>query len=111
MLEILETPLTVLHVFSASVLIFIILIQPGKSGGLTAALGGSGSQQVFGGRGAGNFLTRGTWVLATTFFTTSMILAYTSSSTDESIRDKKASHKTSHVEPAKKPAESPLPPK
>lgn len=111
MLEILETPLTVLHVFSASVLIFIILIQPGKSGGLTAALGGSGSQQVFGGRGAGNFLTRGTWVLATTFFMTSMILAYTSSSTDESIRDKKAGHKAAHVEPAKKPAERPLPPK
>jgi preprotein translocase subunit SecG len=125
MLEILETPLTGLHVFCAAVLILIILIQPGKSGGLTAALGGSGSQQVFGGRGAGNFLTRGTWILATTFFLTSMILAYTSSSTDESIRDKKAAaHKAHHApvapvapvaplggEPAKKPAESPAPSK
>lgn len=89
MLEILETPLTALHVFSAFMLILIILIQPGKSGGLTAALGGAGTQQVFGGRGAGNFLTRATWALATTFFVTSMVLAYLSSSTDDSIREKK----------------------
>lgn len=110
MLEILETPLTGLHVFCAIVLILIILIQPGKSGGLTAALGGSGSQQVFGGRGAGNFLTRGTWVLATTFFVTSMVLAYTSSSTDESIRDKKAAHRAVPTEPAAaEPAKKPLP--
>jgi preprotein translocase subunit SecG len=88
MLEILETPLTILHVFAAVVLILIILLQPGKSGGLTAALGGAGTQQVFGGRGAGNFLTRGTWILAGTFFVTSIVLAYLSSSTDESIRDK-----------------------
>jgi preprotein translocase subunit SecG len=89
MLEILETPLTALHVFAAVMLILIILIQPGKSGGLTAALGGAGTQQVFGGRGAGNFLSRGTWALATTFFVTSVVLAYISSSTDDSIKDKK----------------------
>ena len=90
MLEILETPLTALHVFCAVVLILIILIQPGKSGGLTAALGGAGTQQVFGGRGAGNFLTKGTWALATTFFMTSVVLAYISSSTDDSLRDEGA---------------------
>src|SRR5262245_3063952 len=110
MLEILETPLTGLHVFSAFMLILIILIQPGKSGGLTAALGGAGTQQVFGGRGAGNFLTRATWGLATTFFVTSMVLAYLSSSTDDSIKDKK-SHKAVATEPAKAPAESPAKPK
>ena len=113
MLEILETPLTGLHIFAATVLILIILIQPGKSGGLTAALGGSGSQQVFGGRGAGNFLTRGTWVLATTFFVTSVILAYISSSTDDSISDKKAAP-TAPAAPAdeapKAPADKPAEP-
>jgi preprotein translocase subunit SecG len=113
MLEILETPLTGLHIFAATVLILIILIQPGKSGGLTAALGGSGSQQVFGGRGAGNFLTRGTWVLATTFFVTSVVLAYLSSSTDDSISDKRA--KPAAAAPAdddtaKTPAEKPAEP-
>jgi len=109
MLEILETPITGLHIFSAVILILIILIQPGKSGGLTAALGGSGSQQVFGGRGAGNFLTRGTWILASTFFVTSVVLAYLSSSTDESIKDKKAHKTVSAQESVKKPAESPAP--
>jgi preprotein translocase subunit SecG len=104
MLEILETPITVVHVFAAAVLILIILIQPGKSGGLTAALGGAGTQQVFGGRGAGNFLSRGTWILAGTFFLTSVVLAYTSSSTDDSISAKRG-HKTHHAAPApKKPA-------
>jgi preprotein translocase subunit SecG len=101
MLEILETPITVLHVFAAAVLILIILIQPGKSGGLTAALGGAGTQQVFGGRGAGNFLSRGTWILAGTFFLTSVVLAYTSSSTDDSISDKRG-HKTHHAASAPK---------
>jgi preprotein translocase subunit SecG len=110
MLEILETPLQGLHIFCAVVLILIILIQPGKSGGLNAALGGAGTQQVFGGRGAGNFLTRGTWALATTFFVTSVVLAYLSSSTDDSIRDKR-SHKAKVTAPApdKKPADAPKP--
>jgi preprotein translocase subunit SecG len=104
MLEILETPITGLHVFAAVVLILIILIQPGKSGGLTAALGGAGTQQVFGGRGAGNFLSRGTWILAGTFFLTSVVLAYLSSSTDDSLAAK-SSQKTHHSAPApKKPA-------
>lgn len=110
MLEILETPLTGLHIFAATVLILIILIQPGKSGGLTAALGGSGSQQVFGGRGAGNFLTRGTWVLATTFFVTSVVLAYLSSSTDDSISDKKAKAAAPAEEAPKAPADKPAEP-
>jgi preprotein translocase subunit SecG len=100
MLEILETPVTALHIFAASILILIILIQPGKSGGLTAALGGAGTQQVFGGRGAGNFLSRGTWILAGTFFLTSVVLAYMSSSTDDSIS--KGSHRTHHSAPAPK---------
>jgi preprotein translocase subunit SecG len=100
MLEILETPITALHIFAACILILIILIQPGKSGGLTAALGGAGTQQVFGGRGAGNFLSRGTWILAGTFFLTSVVLAYMSSSTDDSIS--KGSHKTHHSAPAPK---------
>ena len=86
MLEILETPLTALHVFAAVVLILIILIQPGKSGGLTAALGGSGSQQVFGGRGAGNFMTRLTWGCAMVFILTSVSLAYISSAGDRSLK-------------------------
>jgi preprotein translocase subunit SecG len=85
MADLLHTPFTVLHIMACAFLILVILIQPGKSGGL-GALGGGGAQQVFGGSGAGNFLTKTTWATAGIFFFTSISLAYLSSSTDESMR-------------------------
>lgn len=85
MLQLLQTPLTVLHIFVCFFLVLVVLIQPGKSGGLGAAFGGAGATQVFGGRGAGNFLSRTTWICAGLFFLTSMVLAYISSSTDDSL--------------------------
>lgn len=85
MLELLHTPLTVLHVIVCFMVMLVVLIQPGKSGGLGAALGGAGAQQIFGGRGAGNFLTRTTWIAATVFFVTSITLAYMSTSTGDSL--------------------------
>src|SRR5688500_18606712 len=87
MLDLLHTPLTVLHIFVCLMLMLVVLIQPGKSGGLGAALGGAGAQQIFGGRGAGNFLTRTTWIAATVFFVTSVTLAYVSTSTGDSLED------------------------
>ena len=87
MAEILHTPLTVIHVLACTFLMLVVLIQPGKSGGL-GALSGAGAQQVFGGRGAGNFLTKTTWATAGIFFATSMTLAYLSSSADESLQRK-----------------------
>src|SRR3954465_382407 len=87
MAEIIQTPLTVMHVLSCAFLILVILIQPGKSGG-GGIFGSAGAQQVFGGRGAGNFLTKTTWATATLFFATSMTLAYLSSSADESLQRK-----------------------
>lgn len=85
MLQVLSTPLTILHIIVCLFLMLVVLIQPGKSGGLGAALGGAGAQQVFGGRGAGSFLSRLTWISATIFFMTSVVLAYMSSSTDDSL--------------------------
>jgi preprotein translocase subunit SecG len=90
MLKLLETPLTVIHVVCCVVLVMVVLVQPGKSGGLGAALGGAGAQQIFGGRGAGNFLTRTTWIAATLFFVTSVTLAYMSTSTGDSLKDRGA---------------------
>jgi preprotein translocase subunit SecG len=87
MLDLLHTPLVVLHVFVCVMLMLVVLIQPGKSGGLGAALGGAGAQQIFGGRGAGNFLTRTTWISASIFFLTSVTLAYLSTSTGDSLQD------------------------
>ncbi len=87
MQELIETPLTWLHVLSCMFLILVVLIQPGKSGGM-GALSGAAATQVFGGRGAGNLLTKTTWVTATVFFTTSLTLAYLSSSTGDSLEAK-----------------------
>ena len=87
MLELFHTPLTVLHVIVCVMVMLVVLIQPGKSGGLGAALGGAGAQQIFGGRGAGNFLTRTTWISASVFFVTSITLAYISTSTGDSLQN------------------------
>jgi preprotein translocase subunit SecG len=85
--ELFETPLIVVHTIVCLFLILVVLLQPGKSGGL-GAITGAAAQQVFGGRGAGNFLTKTTWVSATVFFLSSMSLAFLSSSTDSSLQKK-----------------------
>jgi preprotein translocase subunit SecG len=119
MLDLLQTPITVLHVLVCLMLMLVVLIQPGKSGGLGAALGGAGAQQIFGGRGAGNFLTRTTWIAATVFFLTSVTLAYVSTSTGDSLEDlaERAApasapagpEGTANVAPAPVVGESPVP--
>src|SRR5690349_8090606 len=103
LLKFLETPLTVLHICVSLFLVLVILIQPGKSGGLGAALGGAGAQQVFGGRGAGNFLSRMTWISAGIFFLTSVLLAYISSSTEDSLADRKTPKDVQQLENPVKP--------
>jgi preprotein translocase subunit SecG len=85
--EILYTPILVIHVVACAFLVLVVLLQPGKSGGL-GALSGAGAQQVFGGRGAGNILTRITWITAGTFFVTSITLAFLSSSGDKSMKER-----------------------
>ena len=70
------TFLTTLHVTVCIVLIAVVLLQRGKGSDIGAALGGGGSNTVFGSRGAGNFLTKMTTVCAIIFMTTSLSLAY-----------------------------------
>jgi len=71
--------LWVLHVMVCFVLIIVVLLQRGKGADIGAALGGGSSNTVFGGRGAGNFLTKITTASAIIFMTTSLTLAYVSS--------------------------------
>src|SRR5580658_6534401 len=78
--------LDILHIFVCAVLMFVVLLQQGKGGGMGAAFGGGGAAQVFGGRGAGNLLTRTTAICAGVFMLTSVTLAYLSSSGDRAIR-------------------------
>ncbi|MHB8420186.1 MAG: preprotein translocase subunit SecG [Myxococcales bacterium] len=73
------TLVLIVHVIVCLVLFGVILIQQGKGASMGAAFGTGGSQTVFGGSGAGNFLTKTTWVCAILFFSTSLILAYQSS--------------------------------
>jgi preprotein translocase subunit SecG len=68
--------LTVLHLVLALGLIGLILIQHGKGADAGAAFGSGASATVFGSQGSASFLTRMTAVMATTFFLTSMALAY-----------------------------------
>jgi preprotein translocase subunit SecG len=79
-----------LHVFFCGVLMFVVLLQQGKGGGMGAAFGGGGAAQVFGGRGAGNLLTRATAFCAASFMITSVSLAYISSSGDRALRARAA---------------------
>lgn len=81
----LQTFINIVHLFACTVLVGVVLLQQGKGGGMGAAFGGA-SAQVFGGRGAGNILTRATAVCAAIFMLTSVSLAYLSSSGDRALR-------------------------
>ncbi len=71
-----HTILVVVQVLVAVSLIGLILIQHGKGADAGAAFGSGASGTVFGARGAANFLTRLTAILATGFFVASLSLAY-----------------------------------
>jgi preprotein translocase subunit SecG len=85
-MDTIHTLLDILHVLVCAVLMFVVLLQQGKGGGMGAAFGGGAAQQVFGGRGAGNLLTRATGVCAALFMLTSVSLAYLSSSGDRALK-------------------------
>jgi preprotein translocase subunit SecG len=78
------TFLSIVYVLVCLFLILVVLLQPGR-GGVGGAFGGGSSQTVFGGSGAGNFLTRLTSVSAALFMILSATLAYMSSSSDKSL--------------------------
>jgi preprotein translocase subunit SecG len=67
--------LNIFHVLIAIALVAFVLIQKGQGATAGAAFGSGASGTVFGSRGAGNFLTRSTWVLATLFCTISLTMA------------------------------------
>lgn len=67
--------LNIFHVLIAIAMIAFILIQKGAGATAGAAFGSGASGTVFGSRGAGNFLTRSTWVLATSFCLISLTMA------------------------------------
>jgi preprotein translocase subunit SecG len=67
--------LNIFHVLVAIALIAFVLVQRGQGATAGAAFGSGASGTVFGARGAGNFLSRSTWVLAALFCTISLTMA------------------------------------
>ena len=68
--------LTILFFLVSVILITIVLIQPGSSGGM--GIFGGGSQSAFGAK-TGNVMTRFTTVLAALFLLVSFVLGYLNS--------------------------------
>ena len=69
------TFILVIHSIVSLVLMLVILLQDGKGGDLVSALGGGGSQTLFGSTGAASFLTKATIILTIVFVLTSLSLA------------------------------------
>ena len=71
-----QSIMLVLHVLVCVLIIGLVLLQKGKGADAGAAFGSGSSGTVFGAKGAANFLSRSTAVLATLFFASSLTLAY-----------------------------------
>ena len=68
--------LLVIHLILAVTIVVLVLLQQGKGSDMGSAFGGGSSQSLFGARGGANFLSRMTSTLVTTFFITSLVLAF-----------------------------------
>ena len=77
-----STILLVVHVILSLGIIGLVLLQRGKGADAGAALGGGASATMFGARGAANFLSRTTGILAALFIANSLALAYLASQQD-----------------------------
>ncbi len=105
------TFLSIVYVLVCLFLVFVVLLQPGRGGGMGSSFGGGSSNTVFGASGAGNFLTRLTTASAATFMILSVLLAYMSSGSDKSLEmastAAKAKQEAKAKEDAKKGKETP----
>jgi len=73
--------LLTVHILACLFLVVVVLLQHGKGADIGAAFGAGASNTVFGGRGAGNFLTKLTTGFVVVFMVTSLSLAYFGAST------------------------------
>jgi preprotein translocase subunit SecG len=63
------------HIIVCLFIIIVVLLQSGKSGDISAAFGGQGSQTAFGPRGAASALSKATTWSAVAFMLTSITLS------------------------------------
>jgi preprotein translocase subunit SecG len=80
-----ETVILIVHVLAAIGVVALVLLQQGKGADMGAAFGSGASSTVFGSQGSSSFITRGTAILAATFFVTSLTLAVLSSRGTDSV--------------------------
>jgi preprotein translocase subunit SecG len=66
---------TAVHIIVCFFIIIVVLLQSGKSGDISAAFGGQGSQTAFGPRGAASALSKATTWSAVAFMVTSITLS------------------------------------
>jgi preprotein translocase subunit SecG len=66
---------TAIHILVCFFIIVVVLLQSGKSGDISAAFGGQGSQTAFGPRGAASALSKATTWSAVAFMVTSITLS------------------------------------
>lgn len=75
-MEILQSLAFALNIFSAVIVVVLVLMQDGKGAEVGAVFGGGTSGSIFGAAGSANFLSRSTAIFATIFFVTSLSMAY-----------------------------------
>jgi preprotein translocase subunit SecG len=82
------TVLLTIHIIVAILLIGVVLMQRGQGADIGASFGGGSSQTLFGSGGSSSFLVKATGVLAATFMTTSLTLAFFSQQEASSVLDR-----------------------
>ena len=106
--EALTVLFSVIHVIVALIIILVVLLQPGKAGGMGLGFGGT-SQTIFGASGGVSFLAKVTIGSAITFMVTSIALSYLShphSPVVDSILDQEAADTEAAEEKAKEASAS-----
>ena len=97
-----------IHIVVCFFIIIVVLLQSGKSGDISAAFGGQGSQTAFGPRGAASALSKATTWSAVAFMVTSITLSiYASRRTGPASVLQDVKSQPVKTQPAQKPANPP----
>jgi preprotein translocase subunit SecG len=103
-----------IHILVCFFIIIVVLLQSGKSGDISAAFGGQGSQTAFGPRGAASALSKATTWSAVAFMITSITLSVYASrrgGPGSVLQGVKSQPVKTQPAPAQKPAPTPTQPK
>lgn len=80
------TIVSIVHIVVALALIFVVLLQTGRGSEIGAAFGSGSSQTLFGSSGSSGFMTKLTTAAVVIFMLTSLVLAYSYSHREYTIK-------------------------